>query len=111
MKYILLLTLLLSGCSAFQPKQQQLTINSHKRQQVQINNKFYTIPTTLYVDRDKTLTITKKQNNNITYIKVISPITSIYGKLDTLGIYFLYPGIGLFTPGYYELETNNITIE
>lgn len=111
MKYILLLSLFLTGCSAFQPKQQQITINSYKRQQVQINDKFYTIPTTMYVDRDKTLTISKKEGKFITYTKSISPVPSIWGKLDTWGVYFLYPGIGLFTPGALELETNIINID
>lgn len=110
MKYILLLTLFLSGCSAFQPKQQQITI-SGKRQQVVINDRFYNIPTTLYVDRDKTLTISKKEGKYITYTKTISPVPSIWGKLDAWGVYFLYPGIGLFTPGALQLETDIITLD
>lgn len=69
------------------------------------------LPTSLYVDRDKTVTITKKEGKNITFVKTISPVPSVWGKLDAWGVYFLYPGIGLFTPGALELETDNVIIE
>lgn len=111
MKYISILLSLLVGCSAFQPKQQHLTINGYP-QKVFVNGTPENIPTIINIDRDKSVTINKFNDKGyLTFTKTISPVQSVWGKLDTWGVYFLYPGIGLFTPGAYQLETDNIVVK
>lgn len=107
---IILFLAVLTGCSAFQPKQQKLVINGFTSDNVYVNDQRVRVPAIVNVDRDKSVTINKYQNNNLVFTKTISPVPSVWGKLDTWGVYFLYPGIGLFTPGALELETDTINI-
>lgn len=109
MKYFLVISLFLSGCSAFQPKQQKLYLTG-LYQHVLVNDKPATVPSIVTVDRDKSVTIVKKEGKNVTFVKTVSPVPSVWGKLDAWGVYFLYPGIGLFTPGALELETDTVFV-
>jgi hypothetical protein len=99
----------LVGCSAFQPKQQKLTINGYGN--VFVNEQKVVVPAIINVDRDKSVTVSRYEGKNVVFTKTISPVPSVWGKLDAWGVYFLYPGIGLFTPGALELETDTIFVK
>ena len=107
----LVLGLVLVGCSAFQPKQQKLNINGNTNDVVFVNEQRVHVPAVINVDRDKSVTVSKYEGKNIVFTKTISPVPSVWGKLDSWGVYFLYPGIGLFTPGALQLETDTILVK
>ena len=114
MKIILtfLLSLTLLGCSTFQKSTQDFTVagQSKSNDKVFVNDRLiYSLPSTIQVDRDKSVTVNVvDKDNNLVYTKTVSPVLSTTGKLDTMGVYFLFPGIGLFTPGAYELDANTV---
>lgn len=105
----LILVLFLTGCSAFVNDKQSLKIDG--KGAVVVNQATVNLPATVKVDRDKSVTINRVENGNIVFTKTISPVPSVWGKLDTWGVYFLFPGIGLFTPGAMQLEMDEIFID
>jgi len=108
--YICLFSFLV-GCSAFQPKQQKLMVSGFSGGSVFVNDQRVLIPATVSVDRDKSVTVSRYEGKNVVFTKTISPVPSVWGKLDAWGVYFLYPGIGLFTPGALELETDTVFVK
>lgn len=99
----LIISFLLTACSVFQDSKQNITL-SGPVSSVTVNDKITTVPSIVSVDRDKSITINKYKEGKVVFTKTLTPVPSTWGKLDTWGVYFLFPGIGLFSPGALELD-------
>ena len=101
------------GCSAFQPLRQTVNISSSPAGAVltvngQTQGKG---PISIQLERNKDHTVVATLGGRST-IREINSKFSKTGILDVIGtILFLVPGIGLLTPGAWELDSTNITIQ
>ena len=110
MKKLFFLCMFLSGCSAFHDKNQTLEIaTTVSDASITVNDKFVGNGSVrIDVPRDKSVTVEAHKPGYETTTRFIQTVPSLTGKLDTAGTYFLFPAIGLFTPGASELETTKI---
>ena len=105
--------LLSAGCSVFQPRQQSVTIiASEPGSQISVNNNpVGTSPVTIMLDRDKTYSVGASAFGR-TGTAAIGRKVSAAGGLDIAGgILFLVPIIGVFTPGFWELDPTTVTVK
>jgi hypothetical protein len=76
-----------------------------------INGKISNCPIAMEVERDKDLLVQAHKDGFKPYERTIKHQLSATGKLDTLGfILILVPGLGLLTPGAWDLEELDINI-
>lgn len=100
------------SCSAFQPRQQSVTITaSEPGAEVLINDKLVGgSPVTTMLDRDKTYAVAATIDGR-TGTAAIGRRVSPTGALDIAGgILFLVPIIGVFTPGFWELDPTLVQV-
>jgi len=111
-KKLLILSALLSGCSVFADKTQTLYVSAnHTDATIFVNDKQVgTGYVKIVVPRDESVMVEAHKPGYEPAIKFVQTVPSLYGKLDTAGTYFLIPAIGLFTPGAFELETDQVVL-
>jgi hypothetical protein len=103
----------LSGCSAFMPRQESVTITtSEPGAEIFINSMpSGKSPLTTMLDRNKNYTVVAKlpgKNGSSSIGKTISPT----GVLDIVGtFFFIVPVIGCFTPGFWDLDPTSLQIQ
>lgn len=108
----ILLVSLLTGCSMMADSTQRLKVlGNSEHDRVTVNHQTIRVPSMIEVAKDKSVTVNAYDAGRLTFTKTIVPLPSIQGKLDTMGVYFLFPGIGLFYPGAMELESDVVFVE
>lgn len=110
---ILAISVLISGCSAFVPKTQTVTASCSEPDAIlQINGgQTYTGQVKLDARRDKVFSYTCFKQGYYPAQKSVSYSISPTGVADFVGsMIFIIPVIGIFTPGAWDLDENNVTI-
>ena len=99
----------LCGCSFFAPYKQSVYINGTPADAtVVVNGAVTKIPATLEVPRNKNLTIIAHKDGYETYKVTTGYSLNTIGTLDAIGCYLLLlPGLGMLSPGAWELSQNN----
>jgi hypothetical protein len=117
MKKIISLTLaismIISGCSAFVPKTQTVTAScSEPDATLQVNGgQTYTGKTQIEARRDKVFSYSCFKQGYYPAQKSVSYSISPTGIADFIGsMIFLVPIIGIFMPGAWDLDEDNVTI-
>jgi hypothetical protein len=101
------------GCSLFQPKMQTVTISSIPSGAViKVNGQSLgAAPQSIQLERNKSHTITAQLGNR-SAVRELNSKMSQTGILDIVGtIFFLVPGIGLLSPGAWELDSTNVVMQ
>lgn len=101
-----------TGCSAFQPKMQDVLITSLPAgANIAVDGVDYgPAPMTLKLARNKDHTVIATLGDRQAARELGSKFSKT-GILDAIGTaLFLIPGIGLFTPGAWELDSTNIIL-
>lgn len=113
----LLLTVVLAlsvlGCSLFRSPTQTINIKCSPNGDavLTVNGKTSKCPATMDVERDKDLLVQAHKDGFKPYERTIKRQLSDTGKLDTFGfVLLLVPGIGLLSPGAWDLEELDINI-
>lgn len=109
----LIALLLVQGCSAFQPKQESVTIiASTQPATVYVdNNPVGTSPVTLMLDRNKSYAISAEYAGR-RGTAVIGRKISGTGVLDIVGtFFFIIPVIGIFCPGFWDLDPTTVHVQ
>ena len=103
------LCLMSSGCSVLAPHTQSIYVNGTPADAtVIVNGNSIKVPAMLEVRRDKTLTIIAHKDGFKPYKSSTGYSLSTIGIVDTIGCWLLLlPGIGLFSPGAWELQENS----
>lgn len=104
------LAMLLSGCSFFGDKTQELTVDVDPADaRVLINGKWYDPPVRVFVSPTESISVTASREG---YVSCTAKCRSEYSKLGTLDLvgtaFFLLPGIGLFSDGAYQLKNSHL---
>jgi len=107
------LSLVLStGCSAFQPKMQNVLISTPEvGAEIHVNGqKIGTSPVAIPLERNKEHAIIAKHKGK-TGTFTLGNKMSTTGVLDIIGtFFFIVPVIGIFTPGFKELDSTNVVL-
>ena len=98
-----------TGCSFFAPYKQNIYINGTPADAtVVVNGNVVKIPATIEVARNKNLTIIAHKEGFKPYKVTTGYSLNTIGTLDAIGCYLLLlPGLGLLSPGAWELSNNN----
>jgi|HubBroStandDraft_5_1064220.scaffolds.fasta_scaffold40168_3 hypothetical protein len=106
---VLVAAFAMQGCSAFQPKQQSVTIIApDEGATIYVDNSpVGKSPVTIMLDRNKTYAVSASSGGTASIGRKISGT----GVLDIVGTcLFIIPVIGLFTPGFWELDPTTVRI-
>ncbi len=106
------LLLSLSSCSFFVPKTQELKIvPSDSSATVRVNGTVVGKGTVVAnVQRNKSATVTASSGSRHG-VAVVDRTISPTGILDIAGgVFFLVPLVGLFSPGAFQLESDNVMV-
>jgi hypothetical protein len=101
------------GCSFFVPKMQTITIVASERDAaIFVNGNLEGMGTVqALLPRNRDVTILAKKEGYHTAEEIISSTTSTIGYLDIIGGFIMFiPYFGMFAPGFYKLETDNVTL-
>ncbi len=101
-----------TGCSLFMPKMQQVSISTvPSGADITIDTQPRgKSPLTVELQRNKDHAIIA-QIGSRTAVRTLDSNFSKTGVLDVIGLlFFIFPGIGLLTPGAWELEATNVVI-
>jgi hypothetical protein len=101
------------GCSAFQPKMQSVTIATVPTgAAITVNGQnMGKSPITVQLERNKDHAIVAQLGSK-SAVRNLNSGFSKTGVLDLIGtFFFLVPGIGLLTPGAWELDESNVVIQ
>lgn len=102
-----------AGCSAFQPKFQTVNISSiPEGADVKVDGQsFGKAPISVQLERNKEHSIVGMYGTRST-VRQLSPKFSSTGILDVIGtVFFLFPGLGLLTPGAWELDSTQVVLQ
>jgi hypothetical protein len=100
------------GCSAFQPRMQAITITATQPgADIYVDgNNLGKSPVTTELARDRSHSVMAKYGSK-SGVTTIEKKISGTGVLDLVGTFlFLVPAIGLFTPGFWELDPTNVNV-
>ena len=101
------------GCSAFQPKTQNVTITTPTPgAQIFVDGENVgTSPTSVALKRNQEHSIIAK-GSGMTGTYNLGTRISTVGVLDIIGTFiFIVPVIGIFTPGFKELDRTNVVVQ
>ena len=100
------------GCSAFQPKMVPVTITpSDPNAMITVDGvERGTGTVVVELARNKNHAILARSGSRVGTYNLGREISGT-GVLDIVGTFLiLFPGIGLFTPGFWDLETDNVVV-
>ena len=99
----------IEGCSFFAPYTQTIHINgSPADATVVVNGIITSVPASIEVPRNKNLTIIAHKEGYNPYNVTTGYSLSTIGTVDAIGCYLLLlPGLGLLSPGAWELSEDN----
>jgi hypothetical protein len=100
------------GCSAFQPRQESVTIVASEPAEIRIdNNPVGNAPVHIMLDRDRTYAVSADADGRVATASIGRRVSGT-GALDIAGaIFFLFPVIGCFTPGFWELDPTTVRVQ
>lgn len=106
------LSIVLSGCSAFVPNTQTVSVACSEQDAVlQVNGQQFKGSAQTQVRRNKNVAIMCTKPGYFPAQKSIDNSLSGTGVADIVGTFvFLLPGIGLFTPGAWSLDETNVHV-
>lgn len=110
----LILTVTLSGCSLFRPAHQTITVRASEPQaQVWINDNFEgEAPVQASVKRNRSVNIMVEKDGFHPGVRTVGRHLSNTAILDIVGTFLiLIPGIGLFSPGAWDLDETQVFIQ
>ena len=109
---IVAFSILVSGCSAFVPKTQTVSaVCSEPDAALQINGQMYQGKAQVEAKRNKTVSVMCTKVGYFPAQKTIDNSLSGTGVADIVGtLFFLFPGIGLFTAGAWSLDETDVSI-
>ncbi|MFT3785131.1 MAG: PEGA domain-containing protein [Tepidisphaeraceae bacterium] len=102
-----------TGCSLFQPKMQTVTITSvPPGADITVNGQdMGKAPVSIQLERNKNHSIIAALGSRTT-VRELNSKFSQTGVLDVIGtIFFLVPGLGLLSPGAWELDSTNVVMQ
>ena len=110
--YMIVFIFLFSGCSAFVPKTETINVAcSEPDATLQINGQHFKGSAQTDVPRNKNVAIMCSKTGYFPAQRTIDYSLSGTGVVDAVGtVFFLFPGIGLFTDGAWSLDENNINV-
>ncbi|HEV2295700.1 MAG TPA: PEGA domain-containing protein [Tepidisphaeraceae bacterium] len=100
------------GCSAFQPKFQAVTITTATPgAEIEVNGRDIGVsPVSTELQRNKSHAIIARHMGKTGTASIGTKISTT-GVLDIVGtVFFIVPIIGVFTPGFHELDTTNVVV-
>ncbi len=100
------------GCSAFQPKFQRVLITTPMPgAEIEVNGREVgTSPVSTELQRNKSHAIIARHLGKTGTASIGTKISTT-GVLDIIGtVFFIIPIIGVFTPGFHELDTTNVVV-
>ena len=105
--------LLTSGCSAFRPSTQFVNISCEPEgSRVTVNGVRYGSQASVEVKRNRNLTIQCRKKGYETSQRTIGTHFNGTGAIDAVGtFFFLFPVIGVFTPGAWSLDQTDVHIQ
>ncbi len=108
-----LLSGLLSACSFFAQKTQELTVNTNPEGcKVFVNGQLYTAPVKMTVPTTSTFTVTAMKEGYQSKTETLSYTLSKTGMLDAAGLWlFLIPGLGLFSDGAFRITNPHLFLD
>lgn len=104
--------LIIQGCSAFQSPTQRVTIRAvDPKTEIAVDGRVVgTAPVAVELKRNKSHTIVAQRHNKSGVVSIGTKISRT-GVLDIIGTFLLIvPVIGIFTPGFHELDQTEITV-
>lgn len=101
------------GCSAFRPHTQMVNIYCDPEDALlQVNGERQNTTDQIEVPRNRQLSVQCSKSGYHPASKTVGTHLSTTGVLDIIGIFiFLLPGIGLFTPGAWDLDQTEISLQ
>jgi hypothetical protein len=109
--FILVVTNLV-GCSAFKSHDQSVSISCVDQDIVlMVNGQITKCPTQLNLPRNRDFSVQANKSGCFPYNRSIGHHFNTTGTLDAIGtLLILVPGIGLLTPGAWDLDETSLTI-
>jgi hypothetical protein len=106
------LNLFVTGCSAFMPKSQTVSVACSEPDAVlQVNGQHFNGTAQTDVPRNKNVSIMCTKPGYFPAQKTIDYSLSGTGVADIVGtVLFILPGIGLFTDGAWSLDETNVNV-
>ncbi len=103
----------LQGCSAFRPQNQMVNISCDPDNALlQVNGERQNTTDQIEVPRNRQLSVQCSKSGYHPASKTVGTHLSTTGVLDIIGIFiFILPGIGLFTPGAWDLDETEISLQ
>lgn len=104
---------LVGGCSAFRPHTQTVNIVCDPSDAIlTVNGNRYASPAQVSVKRNRDVAIQCQKTGYHVAQQTIGHSLNGTGALDAAGtVLFLLPGIGLFTPGAWSLDQEDVRIQ
>lgn len=109
---IVAVSIAVSGCSVFVPKTQTVSaVCSEPDANLQINGQVYQGKAQFEAKKNKTVSIMCTKTGYFPAQKTIDHSLSGTGVADIIGtVFFLLPGIGLFTAGAWKLDETDVSL-
>lgn len=101
-----------SGCSTFAPKTQTVSaVCSEPDATLQVNGETYQGKAQVEAKRNRAVSIMCTKSGYFPAQRTIDYSLSKTGVADIIGtLFFLLPGIGLFTAGAWDLDETNVSL-
>ncbi|RLD12035.1 MAG: hypothetical protein DRI44_02125 [Chlamydiae bacterium] len=101
-----------SGCSVFRPWNETINVSSYPEDaNITVNGLRYKTPAQISLRRNESIAIQCYKKGYLPYNKVIKSELNATGILDVAGTFlFIFPCIGLLTPGAFSFEETNINM-
>lgn len=106
------LTILITGCSTFQPDKQTLKINCNPQDVIlKVDGDQHNCPGEVSVRRNKKIQIEAYKTGYDKYTKLIDYHLSTSAKWDAVGtVCWFFPVFGFLSPGAWDLDETEINI-
>lgn len=100
------------GCSAFRPVNDRISINCGQPDTLlMVNGQRMDCPSSVEVQRNRMVTVQAYKSGYAGFSQNIDHHFSTTGILDVVGcLVWILPGIGIFTPGAWDLDQNTVNI-
>lgn len=109
---LMALTMLVVGCSMFQPDKQMLKINCNPQDVIlKVDGDQYNCPNQISVRRDKKIQVEVYKAGYDRYTKLIDYHLSTAAKWDAVGtVCWFFPVFGFLSPGAWDLDETEISV-
>jgi len=110
---ILISFLGLTACSAFRPANQTMNLICSEQDAIcTVNGQRHNTPASINVKRNRNVSIQCYKDGYVPASRTVNHHLSTTGVLDIVGtLLILVPGIGLLTPGAWDLDETDVTMQ